>query len=324
MKILITGGAGFIGSHTTQALLKRGNAVVCLDNFNDYYNPERKRKNVAGFLDHPAYRLCEADIRDVSTLERIFEAEEIDKVIHIAAMAGVRYSIQHPDLYAEVNVGGTINMLECARRHGVENFVLASSSSVYGARTKAPFSEDDPVTQPISPYAATKRAAELLTYTYHHLYGLKCTILRFFTVYGPRGRPDMAPYLFTKWIYDGRELKMFGDGTSHRDYTYIDDIVSGVVAALDADLSYEIINLGNSWTVSLSDFIAVVEEAVGKRAHIVQFPNQPGDVPLTCADITKALRLLGYEPRTDIREGMARFVEWYKREVVEDKRKQGG
>ncbi len=316
MKTLITGGAGFIGSHTTAALLARGDQVVCLDNFNDYYRPARKRQNVAPFLDHPAYKLYQADIREAAALEKVFDQEDIDKVIHIAAMAGVRYSLQHPDLYAQVNVEGTINVLECARRHQVANFVLASSSSVYGARSKAPFREDDPVSQPISPYAATKRAAELITYTYHYLYGLRCTSLRFFTVYGPRGRPDMAPYLFARWIFEGRELTMFGDGSSRRDYTYIDDIVAGVVAALDADLSFEIINLGNSQTITLRHFIAVVEEAVGKKARIVQVPNQPGDVPLTCADVSKARRLLGYKPRTDTREGMARFVEWYRREVI--------
>lgn len=316
MKTLITGGAGFIGSHTTTALLERGDQVVCLDNFNDYYSPARKRKNVAPFLAHPAYKLYEADIRDATALEKVFDQENVDKVIHIAAMAGVRYSLQRPDLYAQVNVEGTVNVLECARRHQVANFVFASSSSVYGARSKAPFREDDPVSQPISPYAATKRAAELITYAYHHLYGLRCTSLRFFTVYGPRGRPDMAPYLFTRWIFEDRELSMFGDGSSRRDYTYIDDIVAGVVAALDADLSFEIINLGNSQTIALGDFIAVVEEVVGKKARIVQVPPQPGDVPLTCADIAKARRLLGYEPRTDIRAGMAHFADWYRREVI--------
>jgi UDP-glucuronate 4-epimerase len=317
LKTLITGGAGFIGSHTTTALLERGDQVVCLDNFNDYYSPARKRKNVAPFLAHPAYKLYEADIRDATALEKAFDQENVDKVIHIAAMAGVRYSLQHPDLYAQVNVEGTVNVLECACRHQVANFVFASSSSVYGARSKVPFREDDPVSQPISPYAATKRAAELITYTYHHLYGLRCTSLRFFTVYGPRGRPDMAPYLFTRWVFEDRELSMFGDGSSRRDYTYIDDIVAGVVAALDADLSFEIINLGNSQTIALGDFVAVVEEVVGKKARIVQVPPQPGDVPLTCADIAKARRLLGYEPRTDIRAGMARFADWYRREVIE-------
>lgn len=315
MKVLITGGAGFIGSHTTEALLKRGDEVVCLDNFNDYYDPNRKRKNVAHFRGSKGYALYEADIRDAPALEEIFAREKVDKVLHIAAMAGVRYSLQRPALYAQVNVEGTVNVLECARRFGVREFIFASSSSVYGARSQAPFREDDPVERPISPYAATKRAAELLVYTYHHLYGLKCTILRFFTVYGPWGRPDMAPYLFTKAIYEGTELFMFGNGTSRRDYTYIDDIVSGVVAALDSGLDFEIINLGNSQTVGLRDFIALLEELLGRKARIVPLPEQPGDVPLTCADITKARRLLGYEPSTSVREGMALFIEWYRHEA---------
>lgn len=318
MKVLVTGGAGFIGSHVTEVLLARGDQVVCVDNFNDYYDPARKRRNVAPFLGHPAYHCVEADIRaPAERLAELFAEQRFDKVLHIAAMAGVRYSIQHPDLYAAVNVSGTVNLLELARRHEVRNFVFASSSSVYGARSQAPFREDDPVEQPISPYAATKRAAELMTYTYHHLYGLPCTSLRFFTVYGPAGRPDMAPYLFTRWIFEGAELKMFGDGTSRRDYTYVDDIVAGVVAALDADLAFEIINLGNSHTVALHEFIAVVERCVGRKARIVRQEPQPGDVPLTSADITRAQRLLGFQPKVAIEEGMARFVDWYRREVLD-------
>jgi UDP-glucuronate 4-epimerase len=316
LKILITGGAGFIGSHTTEKLLERGDEVVCLDNFNDYYDPARKRRNVAPFAAHPAYRLYEGDIRDAGLLEHLFRQESPDKVIHIAAMAGVRYSIQRPELYEEVNVRGTISLLEVARRHGIRNFVFSSSSSVYGAQEKIPFSEDDPVNEPISPYAATKRAAELLCYTYHHLYDIPCTCLRFFTVYGPRGRPDMAPYLFTRWIFEDQELIMYGDGSTRRDYTYIDDIVAGVVAALDADFAFEVINLGNSQTVALSDFIAVVEAAVGKRARIRRQPMQPGDVPLTYADVSKARRLLGYQPTTSVEEGISRFVAWYKKEVA--------
>jgi UDP-glucuronate 4-epimerase len=316
LKVLITGGAGFIGSHTTEKLLERGDEVVCLDNFNDYYDPARKRRNVAPFAAHPAYRLYEGDIRDAGLLEHLFQRESPARVIHIAAMAGVRYSIQRPELYEEVNVRGTINLLEAARRHGIRNFVFASSSSVYGAQEKIPFSEDDPVSEPISPYAATKRAAELLCYTYHHLYAIPCTCLRFFTVYGPRGRPDMAPYLFTRWIFAGQDLIMYGDGSTRRDYTYIDDITAGVVAALDADLDFEIINLGNSQTVALRDFIAVVEAAVGKPARIRREPVQPGDVPLTYADVSKARRLLGYQPTTPVEEGIPRFVDWYRREVA--------
>ncbi len=316
MKVLITGGAGFIGSHTTAALLSRGDQVVCLDNFNDYYSPERKRKNVAEFLEDPDYQLYEGDIRDEERLEEVFANEKPDKVIHIAAMAGVRPSIERPLLCEEVNVKGTLNMLGAARRHRVTNFLFASSSSVYGGQDKVPFSEDDPITRPISPYAATKAAGELLCHTYHHLYNLNVTCLRFFTVYGPKGRPDMAPYLFTRWVFEGAELTMFGDGTTSRDYTYIDDIVSGVVAALDADLSYEIINLGNSQTVVLRDFIALVEKLVGQKAHIGQEDMQPGDVPRTCADISKARHLLGYDPRTPVEEGMKHFVAWYRREVL--------
>jgi UDP-glucuronate 4-epimerase len=316
MRVLITGGAGFIGSHVTDALLKRGDEVICLDNFNDYYDPKRKRRNVAPFVDLTGYRLCEGDIRSEDDLQVVFGTEKIDKVLHVAAMAGVRSSIKNPALYSAVNVTGTSNVLEMARRHEVSSFVFASSSSVYGARGQAPFREDEAVDHPISPYAATKRAAELLTYTYHHLYGLNCTSLRFFTVYGPKGRPDMAPYLFTRWIFEGKELTMFGDGSSRRDYTYIDDIVFGVIAALDADLPFEIVNLGNSQTVPLKEFISVVQDAAGKPARVVQVKTQPGDVPLTSADIQKARQLLGYNPQTDIREGMDRFVDWYRREVL--------
>ena len=314
-KILVTGGAGFIGSHTTQALLARGDEVICLDNFNDYYDPARKRKNVAPFEGQSRYQLYEGDIRDTKALEAIFAAERPDKVIHIAAMANVRYSIQHPELYESVNVRGLMNTLEAARRHEVINFVFSSSSSVYGVDSPVPFREDAPCDRPLAPYPATKRAGELLCYSYHHLYDLPCTCLRFFTVYGPRGRPDMAPYLFTRWVFDGEPLKMFGDGTTYRDYTYIDDIVAGVVAALDADLPYEIINLGNSQTVMLRDFIEIVEELVGRKANVVQMPPQPGDVPRTCADVSKARRLLGYDPKTPFAEGMSRFVAWYRREV---------
>jgi UDP-glucuronate 4-epimerase len=230
----------------------------------------------------------------------------------------VRFSIQHPRLYEEVNVGGTLNVLEVARRYGVENLVFASTSSIYGSRQRVPFSEEDRVDWPVSPYAATKRACELLAYTYYHLHKLNFVALRFFTVYGPRGRPDMAPYLFTEAVFQGKELSMFGDGSSSRDYTYVDDVVKGVLAALDRPLGYEIINLGNNRTVLLRDFIALVEDLVGRKANVVQRPMPPGDVPRTCADIAKAQRLLGYSPRVPFEEGMARFVQWYREAVLCD------
>ena len=315
MKVLVTGGAGFIGSHLSEALLARGHSVVCLDNFDDYYSPARKRRNIAGLLDHPAFRLVEGDVRDRNAVAALLEREKPEKVVHIAAMAGVRYSVENPQLYQEVNVGGTLVLLEQARRHGVRNFLLASSSSVYGVDSRAPFREDDPCMHPISPYAATKRAAELLAHTYHHLYGLPCTCLRFFTVYGPRGRPDMAPYLFLDWIYRGEPLRFFGEG-HRRDFTYIADIVAGLLAALDADFPFEIINLGNSRTIPVRDFIGLIEEIVGKKARITPQPPVAGDVPLTHADIGKARRLLGFDPKTPVEQGMQRFFEWYKEEVA--------
>jgi UDP-glucuronate 4-epimerase len=315
-KVLVTGAAGFIGSHVVEALLERGDTVMGLDNFNDYYDPARKRANVETALSHARYHLITGDVRDEPFLQDLFAHEHFDKVCHIAAMAGVRYSIQHPELYESVNVRGTLNLLELARRHDAQNFVFASSSSVYGASTPVPFREDAMVNCPISPYAATKVAKEVLAYTYHHLYGLNCTGLRFFTVYGPRGRPDMAPYLFTKWIAEEQPLRQFGDGTSQRDYTFVTDIVAGVVAAIDADLPYELINLGRGETIYLTDFIQVVEEVVGKKATIVQEPPKPGDVPITYADITKARELLGYDPTVSVADGMHRFWEWYQAEAL--------
>jgi len=315
--VLVTGAAGFIGSHTVEALLARGEEVVALDNFNDYYDPARKWANVEKARSQRGYRLIQGDVRDASLLAEVFEREAVDKVCHIAAMAGVRYSIERPALYESVNVGGTLNLLEQACQHDVTSFVFASSSSVYGANNPVPFREDAVVNRPISPYAATKVAKEVLAYTYHHLHGLNCTGLRFFTVYGPRGRPDMAPYLFTKWIAEGHPLRQFGDGTSRRDYTYIADIVSGVLAALDADLPYELINLGRGRTICLSDFIRLVEDVVGREAIIVEEPSKAGDMPITHADITKARKLLDYDPAVSVREGMERFWAWYRKGFIE-------
>jgi UDP-glucuronate 4-epimerase len=316
MKIVLTGGAGFIGSHTVDALLARGDEVVCVDNFNDYYSPQQKRKNLTKAQTFSSFQLYEKDIRDFEEMARIFSDEEPHKVIHIAAMAGVRYSVEFPLLYEEVNVRGTLNLLELATRYGVQNFVLASTSSVYGATKEIPFKEDNTAIQPLAPYPATKRACELLAYVYHHLHGLRCTTLRLFTVYGPRGRPDMTPYLFTAAISQGKEITLFDEGRPQRDFTYVDDIVRGVLAALDAEHEYQIINLGNSKPIVMRDFVTIIEELLGRRAKIISPPLPPTDPPITYADISKARRLLGYNPTTSVEEGMPRFIQWYTREVA--------
>lgn len=313
MKTLITGGAGFIGSHLLEILLKKNESIISLDNFDDYYDPSIKKENIRGFKNHPKFKLYREDIRDFKTLENIFEKEKPDKIVHLAAKVGVRPSIENPFIYEEVNIKGTLNLLELARRYKIENFVYASSSSVYGGNKKIPFSENDPINFPISLYGATKKAAELLCYSYHHLYNLNVTCLRFFTVYGPRGRPDMAPYKFTELILEEKELPMFGDGSSQRDYTYIDDIINGIIACLDKKFGYEIINLGNSHPIFLKDFIKIIEEATGKKAKIKQLPTQSGDMTITYADISKAKKLLGYDPKIRPEEGMKRFIKWYKK-----------
>jgi UDP-glucuronate 4-epimerase len=316
MKIVVTGGAGFIGSHTVDALLARGDEVICIDNFNDYYSPQRKRRNLARAQASPSFRLYEKDIRDFEEMERVFSSEAPQKVIHIAAMAGVRYSVKFPLLYEEVNVKGTLNLLELAARHGVQSFVLASTSSVYGASTDIPFKEDNAAIQPLAPYPATKRACELLGYVYHHLHGLPCIALRLFTVYGPRGRPDMTPYLFTAAISQSKEITLFDEGRPQRDFTYVDDIVQGVLATLDANHGYEIINLGNSKPIVMRDFVTIIEQLLGQKAKIISPPLPPTDPPVTYADISKARRLLGYNPTTGVEEGMRRFVQWYSQEVA--------
>jgi UDP-glucuronate 4-epimerase len=313
---LITGGAGFIGSHTVDALLARGDEVVCVDNFNDYYSPQRKQRNLTEAQSFSSFGLYESDIRDSQGLEAIFSREAPQKVIHMAAMAGVRYSVKFPLLYEDVNVKGTLNLLELASRHRVHNFVLASTSSVYGASKDIPFKEDDAAIQPLAPYPATKRACELLAYVYHHLHGLRCTALRFFTTYGPRGRPDMTPYLFTAAISQGKEITLFDEGRPQRDFTYVEDIVQGVLAALDADHEYEIINLGNSRPIVMRDFVTIIEELLGRKAKIVSPPLPPSDAPVTYADISKARRLLGYSPTTSVEEGMRHFTEWYNQEAA--------
>ena len=304
MKILVTGGAGFIGSHVTEALLKRGEIVTVLDDFNDFYDPALKRRNVAGFP-----RVIEGDIRGK------LPAEKFDAVIHLAARAGVRPSLAQPRLYSDVNIAGTQNLLEFARESGIRKFVFASSSSVYGVNQKIPFSEDDPIFKPISPYAATKLAGEALCHVYHHLYGLDMVCLRFFTVYGPRQRPDLAIRKFTQAILAGKPIDVFGDGSTRRDYTHIDDILQGVLAALDRKLGYEVINLGESRTVELRELISLIEKATGKSAKLNWQPLQPGDVPVTFADIAKGRRLLDYNPRVPIEDGIARFVHWYEHQT---------
>lgn len=310
--VLVTGVAGFIGSHTTQALLHKGYRVSGIDDLNDYYNPRWKEQNIASLVSHPQFSFTKLDITHKDELTRYAsDLENVDVLLHLAARAGVRPSIQNPTLYTQVNIQGTQYLLDLARHLEIPHVVFASSSSVYGNQTKTPFSESDPVDEPISPYAATKKAGELLCHTYHHLYGISCTALRFFTVYGPGGRPDMAPYLFTKAALENKPIKKFGDGTSRRDYTYIDDIVSGVVAAVDTPLGYEVINLGNTTPVTLNDFISTLEAILEKEIVIEQHPAQPGDVSQTCADISKATKLLGFTAKTDFATGLRNFVMWY-------------
>lgn len=316
--ILITGGAGFIGSHLVDQLLSEGEwRVSVVDDFNDFYDPGIKRANVSRHEKNPNYRLFEADIRDQTALKRIFAENDFTCIVHLAARAGVRPSLDLPQLYAETNINGTLNLLQLAREHGIRQFVFGSSSSVYGISAKLPFSEDDPVRQPISPYAATKGAGELLCHTYAHLYGIRSVCLRFFTVYGPRQRPDLAIHKFARLISEGKPIPVFGDGTTRRDYTFIDDIIASVRASIDyvgdsEKSGYEVINLGESRTVELRELISILEKELGMKAVIDRQPLQPGDVPQTYADISKARELLGYNPRTQIEEGIKRFVEWFR------------
>jgi len=312
--LLITGGAGFIGSHLVNRLLATEvERITVVDDFNDFYNPSIKRDNIREHLKDQRYSINEIDIRNRSALEQIFKSNNFDCVVHLAARAGVRPSLSEPQLYTETNINGTVNLLELARHHNIKQFVFGSSSSVYGINAKVPFSEDDPIRQPISPYAATKGAGELLCHTYSHLYGMRCVCLRFFTVYGPRQRPDLAIHKFAKLITQGKPIPVFGDGTTRRDYTYVDDIINGVTAAIDYDQSnYEVINLGESRTVELNELISLLEKELDTHAIIDRQPPQPGDVPQTFADISKARTLLGYQPKTQIEEGLHRFVEWFR------------
>jgi UDP-glucuronate 4-epimerase len=312
VKILVTGAAGFIASHLSERFLSAGHSVVGLDNFDDFYAPAIKEKNLSIARDHSGFQLIRGDIRDPELLTGL--PEDLDTIVHIAARAGVRPSIQDPVLYYDVNVNGTLRLLELSRERGIRHFLSASSSSVYGNNEKVPFSEEDPVDHPISPYAATKKATELLCHSYTHLYGITCLNLRFFTVYGPRQRPDLAIHKFARLLAEGEEIPMFGDGTTRRDYTYIEDIVQGVEGALrwvtEQDGAFDIVNLGESRTIELTEMIRVLAEEMGVEPRIRQLPMQPGDVERTFADISKARRILGYEPRWKFRDGIREFVGW--------------
>jgi len=310
VKVLVTGGAGFIGSHVAERLLRRGDTIVALDNFNDYYSPARKRANAVLLAAHTGARIVEADIRDAAAVDALFQDEQFDRVIHIAAMANVRYSIQHPALYVDVNINGTLNLLEASRAHGVRHFILASTSSVYGRTDKVPFSETDPTDRPLAPYPATKKTCEVLAHAYHVAYGLKCRVLRLFNVYGPRGRPDMMPYHFSQSIRRGEPITLFDDGRPQRDWTYIDDTVDGVVAATDADFDYEIFNLGRGEPVPMTDFVRIIEELTGREATIRTAPLPTTEPMITFSDTSKAARLLDYHPAVSFADGMARFWEW--------------
>lgn len=311
--ILVTGGAGFIGSHLCEALLAKGFGVLCVDNFCDFYDPAVKEANISACLNHPDFKLYRADIVDAKALADIFAAHRIKAVCHLAAMAGVRPSIQNPELYFHINLSGTLNLLQLCKQFKINSFIFASSSSVYGNNPKLPFSEDDFVDHPISPYAASKKAGELFCHTWHHLYGISVLCLRFFTVYGPRQRPDLAIHKFAALMRDGKPLPVYGDGSS-RDYTYIGDIVQGILSSLELVQShsmYEIINLGNDRSVPLRQMIDTLERVSGRKAVVEQLPAQSGDVRHTRADISKAVKLLGYDPKTGFEEGLRQFWQWF-------------
>ena len=312
MRILVTGGAGFIGSHLVGKLLAARHAVVILDDFNNFYDPQIKHANIAGFARDVT--VCQVDLRDGAAVRNLFHREKVDAIAHLAARAGVRPSIQHAQLYCDTNVSGTLHLLEAARVTGVERFIFASSSSVYGASKTIPFSEEQHLIQTLSPYGATKVAGEFLCSTYSHLYQMRIVALRYFTVYGPRQRPDLAIHQFTRRIYAGQPIDQFGDGSTRRDYTYIDDVIQGTMAALQYQGPlYDVFNLGESETIQLKELISAIENALEKRAKVNRLPEQPGDMPLTCADISKARKLLGYKPTTKLGEGLQKFIDWFLR-----------
>ncbi len=311
MIFLVTGGAGFIGSHLCEALLERGHSIIALDNFDDYYDPAIKEKNVRNCLNYSDFHLVRGDILNPQQLEEVFSGQKPDMVIHLAARAGVRPSIMHPLLYQKVNIEGTVNVLETMKKHGVNKLILASSSSVYGNNEKIPYSETDNVDRAISPYAATKKACEVLAYTYYHLYNIETFCLRFFTVYGPRQRPEMAIHQFTRKIFSGLPVQLYGDGSTSRDYTYIEDIIHGILGCIDNLKGYEILNLGESKTITLINLVRLIEKELNKKAIIEWLPLQPGDVIRTYADIEKARQLIRYCPKTAIEDGIGRFVRWF-------------
>jgi UDP-glucuronate 4-epimerase len=311
MNFLVTGGAGFIGSHVCEQLLHDGYSVWAFDDLNSFYAPELKRRNLRDIqsLAKP-FEFIQGDITDLAALDKLFTSTKFDQIVHLAARAGVRPSLEEPALYQRVNVEGTVNILEAARFHGVNKIIIASSSSVYGVNSKIPFAENDPIFRAISPYAASKLACEALGHVYHHVYGLDIVMLRFFTVYGPRQRPDLAIRKFATLIHAGKPIPVYGDGSTARDYTYITDILDGIMACTQKEFGYEILNLGESETVKLSRLIELLENAIGKKAILDRKPPQPGDVPLTCADISRAREKLGYNPTVKIDRGIPLFVNW--------------
>lgn len=319
-KILLTGAAGFIGSNAATALLRRGDTVVGVDNLNDYYDPARKRANLdevrAGAPDSEKFIFHQSDVRDDDAMEALFAKHDFDAVIHLAAMAGVRASIEDPKLYLDVNLGGTLNLLQAAHRHGQPLFVFASTSSVYGRTTVMPFIETDHADRPLAPYPASKRAAELLGYSYFHLFGQNFTALRFFTVYGRRGRPDMMAYLVLDNIFRGKEVPLYNKGQMHRDWTYVDDIVQGLLAAADRPLGYEVINLGRGKPTLLADFVRLIEEQAGKPSNLTDKPMPAADMEYTYANVDRARALLGYEPTITVEQGVREFWLWYQEAVM--------
>ncbi|UCG23895.1 MAG: GDP-mannose 4,6-dehydratase [Chloroflexota bacterium] len=312
MKVLVSGAAGFIGSNLAEKLARRGDQVVGLDNFNDYYDPAKKRANELRLAAYANFKMIEADIRDREQMLVLFEEERFEAVAHLAALAGVRPAVKYPDLYVEVDYNGSQNLMDAARFNQVSNFVFASTSSVYGATKQIPFLETDPCDRPLQPYAAAKRGVEMLGYTYHYLYDLSFTAIRFFTVYGPNGRPDMMAYLVADSATKGTQIPIYNGGQMYRDWTFVEDITDGVMAALDRPLGYEIINLGRGEPTLLKDFVGLIEDKAGSRANLVDKPKPAADVEATYADIGKAARLLGYDPKISVEQGVAEFWHWYR------------